>query len=304
MNPNIFQVDENVRINALKEYDKTEAAANQDVKTIQIWIKTQRHLPEVMDEAQIINFLFMNKFNMEKTKRKIDTYYTVRTLIPDFFEQANPNSPLMQEVVDALYFGVYPKALNDKHRVFIIKVKESNKFGPRELVMHSANVTEMRLYEDCFASGEILIFDMINVSLSDLKKLTPTLVAKILVIFQKVYSIRSEAIYILNSPSYVSVVISILKSVLKPKIFERVQVCENTEILKTIFSKDDIPKDYGGEGPTLEELHEMVKVKLSFYQDRFNELDNLRVDESLRADKLNTEEILGIYGKFKKLHFD
>ncbi|EFA02785.1 clavesin-1 [Tribolium castaneum] len=304
MNPNIFHIDENVRKNALEEHNKTEETAREDAKTIQIWMKTQHHLPEVMDEAKIINFLFMNKFNVEKTKRKIDTYYTVRSLIPDFFEQTNPKSPLMREVVDALYFGVCPKALNDKHRVFIIKVRESNKFGPRELVMHSANVTEMRLYEDCFGSGEILIFDMINVSLSDLKKLTPTVVAKILAIFQKVYSIRSEGIYILNSPSYVSVVISILKSVLKPKIFERVQVCENTDILKTIISSEDIPKDYGGEGPTLEELHEMVNLKLAFYQDRFDELDHLRVDESLRAEKLNTEEILGIYGKFKKFHFD
>lgn len=50
--------------------------------------------------------------------------------------------------------------------------------------MHSANVTEIRLSEDCFGSGEILIFDMVNIKLSELKKLTPTTVAKILVIFQ------------------------------------------------------------------------------------------------------------------------
>lgn len=48
----------------------------------------------------------------------------------------------------------------------------------------------------------------------------------------------------------------------------------------------------------------MVIAKLSSYQDRFDKLDNMKVDESLRAEKLNPDEVLGIYGKFKKLHFD
>lgn len=44
----------------------------------------------------------MNKFSIEKTKRKIDMYYTVRTLLPDFFDETNPKTELMQEVVNAM----------------------------------------------------------------------------------------------------------------------------------------------------------------------------------------------------------
>ena len=93
------------------------------------------------------------------------------------------------------YLCVLPTALDGIHRVFIIKVNPGNVFGPRELVVHSTNVTEMRLYEDCLAAGEILIFDMTNISLSDVKKLTPTLIIKILVIFE----VRKITLSIRNS---------------------------------------------------------------------------------------------------------
>jgi hypothetical protein len=48
----------------------------------------------------------------------------------------------------------------------------------------------------------------------------------------------------------------------------------------------------------------MAKEKLSEYQARFDELDGLRVEESLRPERLNNDEILGFYGNFKKLDVD
>jgi hypothetical protein len=89
------------------------------------------------------------------------------------------------------------------------------------------------------------------------------------------------------------------------------------EVLKEIFSDDILPKDYGGSGPSLEQLNgsnfivdiisfhcqisDLMKVKLEEFQDRFDQLDQMRVDESLRPEKLVNNDILGFYGNFKKL---
>jgi hypothetical protein len=45
-------------------------------------------------------------------------------------------------------------------------------------------------------------------------------------------------------------------------------------------------------------------VKLEQFQDRFDQLDQMRVDESLRPEKLVNNDILGFHGNFKKLNVD
>jgi hypothetical protein len=49
---------------------------------------------------------------------------------------------------------------------------------------------------------------------------------------------------------------------------------------------------------------EMTRLKLTEYQERFDHLDTMRVDEGLRPEKLDNDEILGFYGNFKKLDVD
>jgi hypothetical protein len=186
--------------------------------------------------------------------------------------------------------------------------------------MHCLNIYEVRLHEDRL-KGDIIVFDMSTFTFADLAGLNPVLLAKQAVSFevscqnsqfshynsdnrQKVYSMRVKQIYIVNGPSYVAQLLALLKAVVNPKIFNRIEVCRDESVLKNLMPRDDLPKDYGGDGPSLEELNEMVRQKLAQYQDRFDQLDKLKVDENLRPKKLNNDEVLGFHGNFKKLNVD
>lgn len=83
-----------------------------------------------------------------------------------------------------------------------------------------------------------------------------------------------------------------------------------------------LPSDYGGTEKSIEQLHgtdtilvytvvwfeflELTQRRFRSYQERFDLLDELRVNESLRPSELEKEndEILGFHGNFKKLDID
>jgi hypothetical protein len=299
----MYGVDEDEVTNFYHLFGTTVQRVNKDVEIIKEWLKTQPHLPETIDDPKIKNFLNLKKFSIEKTKQKIDMYYSIRSVIPDLFEDSNPRLPHMNHMMATTFVSTHPKAIEGIHRVYFLKPKQPNTFNPRAVMMQCFNIFEVRLYEDCM-TDDIFIFDMDNLTFNDLNKMTPSLLAKAMAVYKKVYSLRIKGVYYVNSPAYVSILMTIMKSILTPKIFDRIQVYQDAEILKKIFTNDALPKDYGGGGPSFEDLNEMTRLKLTEYQERFDHLDTMRVDEGLRPEKLDNDEILGFYGNFKKLDVD
>ena len=111
----LFENIDAVREKAATLFEKTPSSINQDTQIIKQWLETQPHFPELMgeyyyikivtsryftDDIKIANFLLLNKYSIEKTKQKIDLYYTIRSLLPDIFDNVNPKSSQMRHFMD------------------------------------------------------------------------------------------------------------------------------------------------------------------------------------------------------------
>lgn len=59
-----------------------------DVQMLREWCEKQPHLPKVSD-AMLALFLHSNYYRLEPTKASIDTYYTVRSHVPEFYNDRN-----------------------------------------------------------------------------------------------------------------------------------------------------------------------------------------------------------------------
>jgi hypothetical protein len=53
----------------------------------------------VLDEDALLAFLRGCSFSLEKTKRKLDMYFTVRAVVPEFFTNREVNSPDLQHIL-------------------------------------------------------------------------------------------------------------------------------------------------------------------------------------------------------------
>ncbi|KAJ3654079.1 hypothetical protein Zmor_013292 [Zophobas morio] len=304
----LFHVDDNTLSSVLQVYNKTEQSLAENVKNLKKWMHLQHHLPEILDDKTVQNFLILNKCNAEKAKEKIDMYYTARSQLSHLARNMNPRCSNMKEVANLMYHVPLPKLTKDMCRVFVNKYRTTDKVGqiePYDILKMAANLQEIRLKEDIMFR-DIFIFDIEGTCMGFLSKLTPNFAGTAITLYQKVYSLPVQGVYIIHAVPYVSTLLAIAKAFVKPKIFKRVHVCKDASILKEHFSLEILPKDYGGTEKSVEELHELCQLKFQDYRDRFNLLDELRVNENLRPTQLANEndEILGYHGNFKKLEID
>lgn len=74
-----------------EELKKNPELKEADIKSLQEWCAKQPFLPKITD-SELALFLHSNYYLMEPTKTTIDTFYTVRTHVPEFFTNRDPVS--------------------------------------------------------------------------------------------------------------------------------------------------------------------------------------------------------------------
>ncbi|XP_057665061.1 clavesin-1-like [Diorhabda carinulata] len=289
-----------------KLWGKSKEEVYKDIKIVREWVETQKHLPEIPNDY-MIEFILVNcKFSIEKTKQHIDMYYTSRDLVPEVYRNLHPCSDKMILVDNTAFIVLIPELTPTFFRIFVTKTKDGD-VNEMDVVKAFASglnhIQEIRLHED-LVMGDVYIFDYSNVKLSLSRQITPTLLKKWTFVVQQVQSNRIKQAHFLKLPSYLEGLMTIFKSLLSKKLRDRIYHHQNIESLTKYVSLDLLPSDYGGKQKSFEELTEMMKAKYFQYKDRFDKLETMKVNEALRTEKLDNDELLGYYGNFKQLETD
>ncbi|KAG5886254.1 hypothetical protein JTB14_020817 [Gonioctena quinquepunctata] len=268
---------------ALTIHKKTEENLKEDIRILKKWFEGQPHLPEIPTDQMITAFIIFNKFNTENVKQKLDMYYTMRSLYPEYFRNKHPLLPHMQENLEKVYSIPLPKATTEGYRVIICRLSDRNTeiFNIYDFFAQLYNVIEVRLHEDHHL-GDVLVYDFKGVKFGHLVQTTPSILRNNTAIFKKVFNNKIKQMHILNTMWFVDPVIALSKRLMSRKLGQRIHVHKSMESLKEFISPSILPKDYGGEESSLEELSALWNQKFTDYNERFDKLANIRVDESLR----------------------
>uniref|UniRef100_A0A6P7GRF7 Clavesin-1-like n=1 Tax=Diabrotica virgifera virgifera TaxID=50390 RepID=A0A6P7GRF7_DIAVI len=289
-----------------KNYGKTEKDVLKDIDIIKEWLKTQKHLPEIPTNNMIEFFLTNNKFSIEKTKKNLDMYYTIYSLIPEMYRNVHPCKSDLEAAYNTGTAAFIPTLTPSKHRITVFRyenVDSANADITRIFAHVLKNMYEIRIQED-LAMGEIFVIDCKNLKLDIVLKITPIVLKQVAFIFENVQSFRLQAIHYYNTPGYFHSTITLLKSLLSKKLSERVYSHKTIDDLTKFIPLDLLPSDYGGKQKSVNELAELWKQKMFEYKDRFDQLESMKVNEELRPEKLQNDELLGYYGNFKKIDTD
>ncbi|GLV36670.1 uncharacterized protein CBL_02495 [Carabus blaptoides fortunei] len=301
----IMIVTEEEREGIKRQFQKTDEEINEYIRTLREWFKKQPHLPQNEEDAILLKTLICNKFSLEKTKRKLDMFYSVRNLFPEYFENREPLHPSMQLYFDTVIMVQMPRLTEDYHRVVIVKyyMKDPVNFNVVTFIKYIMMVSEIYMRYDCKIGNHIII-DNTNATVANIAKLTPTELKQCIAILQNAYSDRVIGIHNIRNPKYATTLMSLLKAVFNKKISNRVYVHDDLESLYKHVPKNVLPKDFGGPERTLKELHSDIRVFVESHNSWIKERAEMKSNEKLRVGEPINTDMFGIQGSFRQLQID
>ncbi|CAH1121701.1 unnamed protein product [Ceutorhynchus assimilis] len=295
-----FSIDEELFYKQVySDYGKTKEDTAAYVDILKKWVVTQKHLPETPPEKAMIFVLMVTKFSIEKAKKNIDMYYTIRGLIPEMFSK-HPSSPEMILQSKIIYVVPLPKPTANLQRIIYVSINPdyaAEKFDHATLDAQFNNVIELLIQEDRCYNFHV-IYDVLNAKMAHIPRFSPMQVKKMIIVLEKVYSNRVASISVVNfHPFLETVANNLFVPFLSSKLKRRLKFYNNSEILLEIFGKSWMPKDIGGEEKSLAELTAMEALKLEINEDKLYS----KVYEEFQKTKEDVLEYINLIQEWCKL---
>ncbi|KAJ2937962.1 hypothetical protein O0L34_g14245 [Tuta absoluta] len=156
-----------------------------------------------------------------------------------------------------------------------------------------------------YTAGIEFIMDNRNMSLGLLAKMSPIVMRKFYA-FAEAYGFRMKALHIISNSWMLEKAATIMTKGLSEKLSKRIQIHSSVETLQQFISREILPKDYGGEEKSIQELSANFVKEIGSQQHiaRMEFISGAKTDESKRLTCTFNEEYLGIPGSFKTLCVD
>lgn len=191
---------------AKEELNEDESTVQKNINDLRYWILHQPHLKARANNDQLLlTFLRGSKHNLTRAKAKIDTFYTIRTALPELFEDRDVKT---ERIRDVLRLGVGVPLPNthtkDGPRILLIRAGgyNANKFGFLETIKVGMMIQDIQYLEDdsMAIAGDLGIIDLANVTAAHFFQITPSMLRKVLLLKQDGSPLRQKGFHFINTP--------------------------------------------------------------------------------------------------------
>uniref|UniRef100_A0A224XTY5 Putative phosphatidylinositol transfer protein sec14 n=1 Tax=Panstrongylus lignarius TaxID=156445 RepID=A0A224XTY5_9HEMI len=295
----------------LAEVGYTRRQLDSDLEHIKDWLKLQHHLPPsrlTESDYFLINYLTGCKGSLEKVKRKLDAYYTLRSH-SEIFDCRDPLDPEYLIMVNALMLAISPNVTKGKTPSRVLVVAGFPNADRQNMnfscyMRRYLHTIELWLRESSHWVKFCVLLDAREVEANDLSH---SLIRDLLRYLLQAMPLRYTKLYVINTPSYLAPLINNMIIPFVPKKHKQKLyiTTKGFEEVSQYFDKSVLPSDYGGDLPPLKELYEIWRAEEIKRRDWFvNELSE-RCDESKRIIPQDpTNPYFGMPGSLKKLVVD
>ncbi|XP_031331944.1 alpha-tocopherol transfer protein-like [Photinus pyralis] len=293
-------------VSAQSEYEKDGRLRKDDVMILKGWAEKQRHLPPI-SEVQLIFFLHSCYYSTELAKSTIESFFTLRAQCPEFFANRDPRRAEVRVQIDSSCFVSLPKKTHDGNRILLYKmfVSEIGKFDPNETVKLLDMGITLDLLQNGTADGIVVVCDLEGATFAHILRVSLSTVRNSYTYLQDAVPVRLKAVHYFNAIGILDSIMAMIKPVVKNELFNSLHVHGSVETVFQYVPKEYFPSDYGGQQPSLKELHETHIQNLIDFAEYFVNEETQIADETKRvARPANANGTFGADGSFKRLEID
>ncbi|XP_063992395.1 alpha-tocopherol transfer protein-like [Diachasmimorpha longicaudata] len=279
-----------------------------DILALREWCSKQPHLPKISD-TDLAVFLHSNYYRVEPTKNTIETYYTLRTHLPEYFADRDPF--VVKELRQAFNTAAYMQLEGRTPEGFEITYGRLIDLDPSHFTWNDTMklwnmVTDLWIRESGTMKGHLFVVDITGVTFGHAGRLSPLGFKKYLTFLQDALPVRLKGLHFIHSSPVMEVILSMMKPFMKKELLEILHVHTDNNTVAKFFPIELLPNESGGKGGRVLELHEKNIKKLEANRGWFLEDEQtMRVNENLRPGKQKTAtDLFGVEGSFKKLDID
>ncbi|XP_072934786.1 alpha-tocopherol transfer protein-like [Epargyreus clarus] len=302
-----FNKNQMVQVRKSFNYDDVNRL-HQDINLLEDWIRKQNHfVVKEYDKEYLERYLINSKGLIEQAKKRLDKLCTLRGLMPEYLQGFDIKNEF-QFVLKISHACVLPKPTPDNYRVFFTTAHNPEAADTFDFLHFSRYMMVLLEYLYChdYNVGLEIIIDTRNYTFGVITKLNPIVIANTVMLMTEARGLRIKALHLISGSKFLDTVVAIVKQGLTKKLVSRLHIHDNNESLYRLVPRDILPKEYGGDQPTLKEINESNFKELSSVKhiNRMKFMESAVTNESQRLSSKFNEEYSGMPGSFKVLNVD
>jgi len=246
-----------------KVINLSDQEVQEKVEEFQEWIRTQSHLPQTLDKVLLARYLKIYSFRLDRAKRLLEDGLVFRKKNPWFFTNRDSTSPEIRTVVETIDMVPLLQHTKENYKVCIYQIldNDANKIVFNDCIKTFFMGCDVRFmipvksYSE-IESGEIIIFDMKNLTFKHLTKIVISTLRLFFKYLQDAHPVRIVQLHIINCTPVINRAMVLIKPFIYAKLYNALKF-HNVGSLDNLYEyvpRDILPVEYGGEAQSMTEL--------------------------------------------------
>ncbi|EDW84557.1 uncharacterized protein Dwil_GK14187 [Drosophila willistoni] len=237
------------------------------VEELSNWLDANPHINGCKTYENLHLFLRTSKYDIDRAKKKLRTFYQMRAERPEWFDERDPKLPEIQELLD---LGVFLPIGNDVEQRMVVVIRtaahdpkkhtQNNVFKTSKMILDLL----LKMEPDSCSKGIVAILDMQGVQLGHALQLNPKLIKRSVESWTA-YPCQPKLLEFTNAPGHVNFFLNTFRVFMTPKIRSRLVVRREG----TTVQCDQLPPELGGQGLSYKDLavkwKQLIEENANFY---------------------------------------